>query len=197
MENHLIAELNHILQYENISKKELIKSANSFASEIASFLEKYGEEVVCCQKLYETLYTLSILQKSSKNAERKDIRRFVKCIKKSLELNIRLLLRRIKIKPIEQRNISTFDKYLWKASKVDLVELTYALVESGAIVSANGEKVKIECLCQELASLFDVELAKPSQKFHEIQNRKTVSRLSFLDRLMTVLTRKLDSRDLK
>lgn len=83
---------------------------------------------------------------------------------------------------------------IWTGNQSDLVELLYALVESGAF---NNGNVKIKTVILYFQTIFQVDLKYYYHKYADISNRKK-ERTVFLDRLRTCLVRKMDSKhDLK
>ncbi|MDX2361585.1 MAG: RteC domain-containing protein [Crocinitomicaceae bacterium] len=87
--------------------------------------------------------------------------------------------------PITQSNLN------WTDSKLSLVELIYALHDSGAI---NNGKASIKELCQVFESMFNVEVDDVYRAFHEISQRKN-DRVRFVNGLEAKLTERLDNQD--
>lgn len=80
---------------------------------------------------------------------------------------------------------------IWTGNQSDLVELLYALVESGAF---NNGNVKIKTVILYFQSMFQVDLKYYYHKFTDISNRKK-ERTVFLDKLKASLIRKMDSKN--
>lgn len=78
----------------------------------------------------------------------------------------------------------------WTGNQTDLVELLYALVESG---SFNNGNVQIKSVILYFQQIFQVDLKYYYHKFTDISNRKK-ERTVFLDRLKICLTKKMDSK---
>jgi hypothetical protein len=79
---------------------------------------------------------------------------------------------------------------LWTGNQTDLVELLYALVESG---SFNNGNVQIKSVILYFQNIFQIDLKYYYHKFTDISNRKK-ERTVFLDRLKASLTKKMDSK---
>lgn len=82
-------------------------------------------------------------------------------------------------------------KLEWKANKIDLVELIYALHSSGAL----GEnQIKLKDLATACELIFNIKLNDYSRKFLEIRSR-TSGHTKFLDRLKDALEDKMKQFD--
>jgi len=79
---------------------------------------------------------------------------------------------------------------VWTSNQTDLVELIYALVESGAF---NNGNIEIKYLMTYFQSMFQVDLNHYYRKYTDITNRKK-ERTVFLDRLKTSLIRRMDGQ---
>src|SRR5690606_15112182 len=79
---------------------------------------------------------------------------------------------------------------VWTGSQSDLVELLYALAESG---SFNNGDIQIKTLVLYFQNVFQVDLKYYYHKYTDISNRKK-ERTVFLDRLRTKLIKKMDSK---
>lgn len=97
----------------------------------------------------------------------------------------KLLIKRLNnelyaLKNIKQSQSSIPTKKLqWTGSKIDLIELIYALHTVGSI---NNGEVEIKELATELQAVFNIELGDYYRTFIEIRARKT-NNTKFLDRL--------------
>ncbi|MES3019851.1 MAG: RteC domain-containing protein [Bacteroidota bacterium] len=80
---------------------------------------------------------------------------------------------------------------IWTGNQTDLVELLYALVESGCL---NNGNIQIKSAMLFFQSIFKVDLKYYYHKFTDISNRKK-ERTVFLDKLKDCLTKKLDSKN--
>src|SRR5690606_36697607 len=97
-----------------------------------------------------------------------------------------------KCKEINQDcTLSSDTPIIWTGNQSDLVELLYALVESGAF---NNGNVTIKTVILYFQMMFQVDLKYYYHKFTDISNRKK-ERTVFLDRLKTCLERKMDSKN--
>ena len=76
----------------------------------------------------------------------------------------------------------------WSSSKVDLIELIYALHFSGAINNGSGDIISIVSLFEEI---FNTELKNFYKKFSEIKGRKG-RRTKFLDLITRLLEQRLN-----
>lgn len=79
---------------------------------------------------------------------------------------------------------------IWTGSQTDLIELLYALVESGCF---NNGNVQIKSVIQYFQEVFQVDLKYYYHKYTDISNRKK-ERTVFLDKLKVCLTKKMDSK---
>lgn len=89
-----------------------------------------------------------------------------------------------------QSSIPT-QKLQWTGSKVDLIELIYALQAVGSI---NNGKAEIKELATELQTIFNINLGDFYRTFIEIRARK-INRTKFLDRLKHNLQDRMDQAD--
>lgn len=80
---------------------------------------------------------------------------------------------------------------VWTGNQSDLVELLYALVESGAF---NNGNVQIKTVVLYFQTMFQIDLKYYYHKFTDISNRKK-ERTVFLDRLKEGLIKKMDSKN--
>jgi len=79
---------------------------------------------------------------------------------------------------------------VWTSNQTDLVELIYALVESG---SFNNGNVEIKCLMDYFQSILQVDLNHYYRKYADITNRKK-DKTVFLDKLKNGLLRRIDDK---
>ena len=79
---------------------------------------------------------------------------------------------------------------LWTGNQTDLVELLYALIESG---SFNNGNIQIKSVILYFQNIFQIDLKYYYHKYTDITNRKK-ERTVFLDRLKLCLTKKMDSK---
>lgn len=84
--------------------------------------------------------------------------------------------------------ISTSGKIQWTSTKVDLVELIYALHLNGSI---GYGKSQLKELINAFESLFDIEIIEPYKVFSEVKNRQK-SKTKFLDELAVNLQKYID-----
>ncbi|HUH19360.1 RteC domain-containing protein [Albibacterium sp.] len=96
-----------------------------------------------------------------------------------------------KCKEINQDCSLTDTPIVWTGNQSDLVELLYALVESGTF---NNGNVKIKTVILYFQTIFQVDLKYYYHKFTDISNRKK-ERTVFLDKLKAGLIRKMDSKN--
>jgi hypothetical protein len=78
----------------------------------------------------------------------------------------------------------------WTSNQTDLIELIYALAESGAI---NNGNIEIKHLIDNFQALFQVDLHHYYRKYTDITNRKK-ERTVFLDRLKVGLIRRMEEK---
>ncbi len=79
---------------------------------------------------------------------------------------------------------------IWTGNQTDLVELLYALVESGCL---NNGNIQIKSAILFFQSILNVDLKYYYHKYTDISNRKK-ERTVFLDRLKVGLMKKMDSK---
>lgn len=79
---------------------------------------------------------------------------------------------------------------IWTGNQTDLVELLYALVESG---SFNNGNVQIKNVILYFQTIFHIDLNHYYHKYRDIANRKK-ERTAFLDRLKICLIKKMDDK---
>jgi hypothetical protein len=79
---------------------------------------------------------------------------------------------------------------IWTSNQTDLIELIYALAESGAI---NNGNIEIKHLIENFQSLFHVDLHHYYRKYTDITNRKK-ERTVFLDKLKSGLIRRMEEK---
>jgi hypothetical protein len=96
-----------------------------------------------------------------------------------------------KCKEINQDCSLTETPIVWTGNQSDLVELLYALVESGTF---NNGNVKIKTVILYFQTIFQVDLKYYYHKFTDISNRKKEKTI-FLDKLKAGLIRKMDSKN--
>ncbi len=82
---------------------------------------------------------------------------------------------------------SVKSKLKWTATKLDLVELIYALQASGAI---NYGGADLKDICSALESIFCIQVGDLYRAFHDISNRKK-ERIKYVNRLESDLERKI------
>lgn len=82
-------------------------------------------------------------------------------------------------------------KLKWTATKLDLVELIYALHASGAI---NFGDADLKDICFALESVFQTQVGDLYRAFHDISNRKK-ERIKYVSRLEEALDRKIAELD--
>ena len=75
----------------------------------------------------------------------------------------------------------------WTATKLDLVELIYALHSSGAI---NFGDADLKDICFALESVFQIQVGDLYRSFHDISNRKK-EQIKFVNRLEGALEKKI------
>ncbi|TXK36450.1 tetracycline regulation of excision, RteC [Pontibacter qinzhouensis] len=80
----------------------------------------------------------------------------------------------------------------WTGSKVHLIELAYALYESGQI---NNGSIHLNELVTQLESIFRVRLGNVYRTFQEMRQRKKDSRTKFLDLMREKLEYRMDELD--
>jgi hypothetical protein len=97
-----------------------------------------------------------------------------------------------KLKNISKKAYTTPTKKLkWTSSKVDLVELIYALHTAAVFNHGNSDiREIVNCFC----CAFDIEVSQFHRTFHEISNRKS-DRAKFLNTLKECLINKMDKAD--
>ena len=79
---------------------------------------------------------------------------------------------------------------IWTSNQTDLIELIYALAESGAI---NNGNIEIKHLIENFQMLFQVDLHHYYRKYTDITNRKK-ERTVFLDKLKSGLIRRMEEK---
>ena len=95
------------------------------------------------------------------------------------------------LRPIEQANTEHVSNLKWTESKAALVELIYAIHQSGSI---NNGGVEIKELCFVFENTFNVELKDIYKTFHEISHRKK-ERTKYINHLGRNLDRYLQELD--
>ena len=95
------------------------------------------------------------------------------------------------ITKISTENISNTQILRWTGSKVDLVELTYALHSSGLV---NNGQANLNELAQSLEKFFGLELGDIYRVFREIRDRKNIP-TNLLDTLKKSLLNKIAEAD--
>lgn len=78
----------------------------------------------------------------------------------------------------------------WTGNQTELIELIYALAESGAL---NNGNIEIKTAIEFFQQTFQIDLKHYYHKFRDITNRKK-ERAVFLDKLKVSLDRKIESR---
>ncbi|WP_439879740.1 RteC domain-containing protein [Pontibacter sp. MBLB2868] len=81
---------------------------------------------------------------------------------------------------------------VWTGSKVHLIELAYALCESGQI---NGGTTGVLEIAERLEELFQLKLGSVYRTFQEMRQRKKDSRTKFLDLMQEKLLHRMDELD--
>ncbi|MBP2831830.1 RteC domain-containing protein [Aquimarina sp. U1-2] len=103
-----------------------------------------------------------------------------------------LYIRKKKLSPYESANEQTETHRLkWVGSKVDLIELIYAVHSSGSLKKETGLK-EVAGACEKL---FEVDLGNYYRKFIELKNRKMVERTQYIDRLKSSLIDRMNQAD--
>lgn len=80
----------------------------------------------------------------------------------------------------------------WTGESINLVELGYALLDSGQI---NNGKAGVNDIFKWLEEHFNVSIGIPARRFVEIKRRKRLSRTRFLDNLRESVNRKIDDEE--
>lgn len=80
----------------------------------------------------------------------------------------------------------------WTGSKVNLIELAYALHESGQI---NNGSIGVVEIASQLEEFFQVKLGNVYRTFQEVRQRKKDSRTKFLDLMRDRLLQRMDELD--
>ena len=93
--------------------------------------------------------------------------------------------------PYQKQSANLSKNLKWTGSKVDLIELIYALQAVGSI---NNGKAEIKELANTLQTIFNIELGDYYRTFIEIRARK-INNTKFLDRLKQNLQNKMDLAD--
>ena len=97
----------------------------------------------------------------------------------------------LKCKGVDGDNVQNVDSpVIWTGSQTDLVELLYALVESGCL---NNGNIQIKSAILFFQSIFQVDLKYYYHKYTDISNRKK-ERTVFLDKLKVSLEKKMDGK---
>lgn len=81
---------------------------------------------------------------------------------------------------------------VWTGAKVHLIELAYALCESGQI---NGGTIGVLEIAERLEELFQLKLGSIYRTFQEMKQRKKDSRTKFLDMMQQRLLHRMDELD--
>jgi hypothetical protein len=82
----------------------------------------------------------------------------------------------------------------WTGSKVALIELMYALQTE--CVMSNGN-LSLKEIASEFEKIFNVEIGQFHRTFIEIQNRKTIEKTNFLNKLKISLLKRIEEADEK
>lgn len=93
-----------------------------------------------------------------------------------------------------ETNFNAFQKQsklFWTGSKTDLIELIYALNNSGAINSGTADIKEVASACEQL---FNVDLGNYYHTFVEIRSRKS-NKTKFIDKLKESLIQRIDESD--
>ena len=95
-------------------------------------------------------------------------------------------------KPVEFNQSHYKSPLKWTAHKIDLSEIIYALLYSGAV--NNGNATIIE-LAEAFEQIFNVEIKEDIYRYRlDIQKRK-IERTKFLNLLIAILQRMIDEKD--
>jgi hypothetical protein len=90
----------------------------------------------------------------------------------------------------EQKATLPISHITWTSSKTDLIELIYAICESGCF-----GKVSLKRLVDYFENVFNVELGNPYHTYTELKER--FNRTQFLDELKASLITKMDTDERK
>jgi hypothetical protein len=80
----------------------------------------------------------------------------------------------------------------WTAHKIDLSEIIYALLYSGAV--NNGNTTIIE-LAEAFEQIFNVEIKEDIYRYRQDIQKRKIERTKFLDQLIATLQRMIDDKD--
>ncbi len=80
----------------------------------------------------------------------------------------------------------------WTGTKIDLIELIYALHTSGVI---QGGQSGLKDVASAYEELFNIDLGNYYRKFIELRSRKLVERTRFIDRLKSSLIQRMEEAD--
>lgn len=95
------------------------------------------------------------------------------------------------IKRISNDSDPTIERpVVWTGNQTDLVELTYALAESGVL---NNGNIEIKVLMDYFQDIFQVDLKHYYHKYANITNRKK-ERTAFLEKLKSNLVKRIDNK---
>lgn len=95
------------------------------------------------------------------------------------------------LRPIQEASSEHVSNLKWTESKAALIELIYALNESGAI---NKGKTDIKAVCLEFERIFNVELKDIYSTYRDITLRKS-DQTKFLNKLTNSFIDRVDKRD--
>ncbi|XOV67569.1 MAG: RteC domain-containing protein [Fluviicola sp.] len=95
------------------------------------------------------------------------------------------------LKPIESASTESVSNLKWTESKTALIELIYALNESGAIDEGQTD---IKTICTQFERLFNVEIKDIYGSFRDISMRKT-GQTKFLSKLSLAIQDKINKSD--
>ncbi len=91
----------------------------------------------------------------------------------------------------KSKMIKTQVRLLWTATKIDLVELIYALYHARCI---NNGEAEIKNITEAFESLFNIDLGKYYRTYIDVTRRK-INRSKFLSSLITLVEKEMIERD--
>jgi hypothetical protein len=91
-----------------------------------------------------------------------------------------------------QKSTTTTTTLKWTSTKVDLIELLYAIQASGVL---NNGKTTLKELITYCENTFQISLGQYSKTYLEIRSRKSIDKTQFLNLLKTNLLKKIDQTE--
>ncbi|MDH6310062.1 hypothetical protein M2451_002952 [Dysgonomonas sp. PFB1-18] len=179
-----------LLEKETFVEKEVKDAYLDFITSLNVAVGQTCPESVYCKLSYIRIDLISMMD----IVDKEDILRisYINKAISAIDVNLQLATWRINSSAMTSKTIPVRNIILkWTGKVVDLVELSYSLVESGCV---NNGNINIKDFTYLLSTFFNFEIKDCFNVYREIRKRK-FNRTAFLDELKISLLARMDNAD--